>query len=164
MGKKNEEIEKLILSPRNERVAPLWAWLMKHDATCSWQTAVMGLHGDPKRRMATIECWRVGAAVVLIKVDPHGWSIYSELNATDIGATLADAEHRCSPLETTQAWADARAVSIHPDEIDTARKYAEGILLAASIVERCHRAERGADEASRAAVRQLILLRAAVKS
>jgi hypothetical protein len=191
MGKKNDEIENLILSPRNERVAPLWAWLMKHDATCSWHVPVMGLYGDPKRCMAMIECWRVRAGIVLIKTDVHGWSIYSELSDNDIAATLADAEARCMPPTDVSpavladidrcptcrtpthasesddtgrcaACREGRAASIHPDEIAAARKHAESVLLACSIVERCHRAE-GANinvDVSTAAVRQLHALRA----
>lgn len=84
------------------RCKPLWDWLNEHQATCIWTQKVTLPKStwQPARQIATIECWRVGAGIVLLKIAEYGWGIYTEPNTNAIAATLADAAARVGILAT----------------------------------------------------------------
>lgn len=74
-------------APQIEDYPPLMEWLMKHHGYCTSQD---------RSGKDTIERWIVGrgVAVVVVRPDGHGWSVYTESATNVISEALADAEQR----------------------------------------------------------------------
>ena len=73
--------------PRVEDYPPLMKWLLKHNGHCATQD---------RSGNDTIERWIVGrgVAVIVVRPDGHGWSIYTEPATNVVAEALADAEQR----------------------------------------------------------------------